>query len=96
MRCRCTDFARRDVICIHSGRKVGSHCDFEFDTQTALITALVLPGRKRLWGLLGKEDDITIPWDHVKVIGDDTVLVDYDFGTRPLSKKGTFFENILN
>ena len=39
------------------------------------MTALVVPGRRRLFGLLGREKDRRIPWDSVQRFGEDIILV---------------------
>ena len=51
-------------------------CDVELDTQTAAITALVVYGRPRLLGLLGREEDIVFPWTAVRRVGEDVILVE--------------------
>ena len=96
MKCRGSEFARRDVVSIRDGQRIGFGCDFEFDAQSARITALVLPGRKRLFGLLGKEEDRVIPWEFVKVVGSDAVLIDFQLPRPAPRAKSSFFENILD
>ena len=49
--------------------------DVELDTQNAVLTAIVIRGRYRLFGLLGREEDTVIPWEDIEVIGEDTILV---------------------
>ena len=46
------------------------------DTDLGQVTALIIPGRPRLLGLLGREPDRTIPWSAVRRFGEDIVLVD--------------------
>jgi YlmC/YmxH family sporulation protein len=75
--CRVEDMRDKEVISISDGTKVGWVCDAEIDTVTASLTAIVIFGRLRLFGLLGREEDIVIPWQNVSLIGDDTILVDY-------------------
>lgn len=77
MRCRVEDMRNKEVISISDGTKVGWVCDTEIDTTTARLTAIVIFGRLKLFGLLGRDDDIVIPWENVSLIGDDTILVDY-------------------
>lgn len=96
MKCRATDFARRDLVSIRDGQRIGFGCDLEFDAQSARITALVIPGRKRLFGLLGKEEDRVIPWELVKVVGSDAVLVDLASPRPAPRSKGSFFEHLLD
>jgi hypothetical protein len=44
----------------------------------------VVPGRLRLFGLLGREEDRVFPWEAVRRFGADTILVE----TPPLSRLG--------
>ena len=37
--------------------------------------SLILLGRPRLFGLLGRDDSLTIPWQEIETIGTDAVLV---------------------
>lgn len=39
------------------------------------IAAFVIFGRKRLYGLLGKDKDLVITCEQIQLIGTDTVLV---------------------
>ena len=43
-------------------------CDVEIDTVTARVLSLVIYGRLRFFGLLGREDDIIIKWQDIEVI----------------------------
>ena len=38
--------------------------------------SLITPGRSKLFGLLGREDDYVLPWTAIVRIGSDIVLVD--------------------
>ena len=49
--------------------------DLEIDLERGQVTALVVPGRRRLFGLLGREKDRRIPWDSVQRFGEDIILV---------------------
>ena len=41
----------------------------------AAVLALVIRGRPRLLGLLGREADIQVNWADILVIGDDAILI---------------------
>ncbi len=69
---------RKDVINVRTGRRLGELADVEIDEQNGRITALVVPGPARLWGLLGGDQDIVIPWTKIVRIGPDCILVDWD------------------
>ena len=49
--------------------------DVTIDTERAQVKGLVVYGKLRLFGLLGRQPDVTIPWESIDVIGEDTILV---------------------
>lgn len=75
MSCRMAELRSKEVISVKDGGRLGFVCDIEMDTETAAITALVVYGRARLFGLLGQEEDTVIPWRDIEMIGGDIVLV---------------------
>ena len=78
MPCRMGDLRTKEVISVKNGGRLGFVCDVEIDTHTAQVTALVVYGRARLFGLLGREPDTVIPWKDIEMIGGDIVLVKCD------------------
>ncbi len=75
MVCRITDLHDKDVINICTGARLGVVDDVEVDSCSAKLCAIVVHGRPKCFGLLGFEDDRVIPWEHIEVIGEETVLV---------------------
>lgn len=73
---RTSDLGMRDVVNVLDGRRLGTVTDVEIDIESGKITAIVVPGAARLLGLLGREDDYVIPWDKIKKIGPDVILVE--------------------
>lgn len=82
MNCRIVDLRNKDVINIRDGTRLGYVGDVEVDTVTARLVAIVIYGRLRFFGLLGREDDCVIDWSSIEVIGEDTVLVNCAAGRR--------------
>jgi len=76
--CRIDDMRHKEVINVKDGMRLGTVCDLEIDTSTARVAAIVIYGRLRFFGLFGREDDIVIRWQDIQVIGDDTILVNYN------------------
>ena len=68
----------KEVINVKDGGRIGFISDVEVDTKEARLTAVVVYGRLRLFGLLGREADFVIPWGDIVLIGEDTVLVRYE------------------
>ena len=77
MECRVTELRYKELIDIRDGARYGCVGDVELDTDTGQVKALVVYGRLRLFGLLGREEDTVICWDEIQCIGEDTVLVRY-------------------
>lgn len=63
-----------EVIDIGSGAKIGYIKDFKVDTEQCRILSILLPSQKV--SLFSKDSDIEIPWDKIKKIGVDVILVD--------------------
>ena len=83
MTCRLDSLRDKEVINVKDGGRIGFVSDAEVDTQEAKLTAVVVYGRLRLFGLLGREADFVIPWKDIVLIGEDTVLVQYEAPPRP-------------
>lgn len=74
---RITDMHDKEVINICDGTRLGYVDDLEVDTCTAQITALVICGRSRLFGILGRTPDVVVQWKDIEVVGDETILVNF-------------------
>ena len=78
MICRIDEMRQKQVVGISTGAVLGYVSDIEFDTVTGALTSVVIFGKPKAFGLFGKEDDVTVPWRDIEVIGEETVLVKYD------------------
>lgn len=76
--CRIDELKNKQVVCIKDGYVLGFISDVELDTENGSLTAIIIFGNVRAFGLLGREDDIIIPWSDIAVIGPETVLVNTD------------------
>ena len=74
-----TQLQCKEVICISDGRRLGFITDVLVEVPEGRICSIVVPGPCRVLGILGRHDDYIIPWDCIKRVGPDIVLVD----TRP-------------
>jgi YlmC/YmxH family sporulation protein len=90
MTCYFEDLRNKEIIHLKSGSKIGYVDDLIFETRTAKICDLVVHGRSRFFGLFGREDDYTIPWADIEIIGEDTILVSCDFPNVSKRQVGTF------
>ena len=84
MECRVSELRYKEIINVSDGSRYGWVGDVEVDRESGQVRALVVPGRLRLFGLLGREEDRVFPWEAVRRFGADTILVE----TPPLSRLG--------
>lgn len=75
MICSLENIRNKEVIDISTGERLGYIDDVEMDIESSDVIALVVYGRERLFGLLGKEDDVIIPCREIQVIGNDVMLI---------------------
>jgi YlmC/YmxH family sporulation protein len=75
---RTADLRQKEVINISDGRRLGFVSDVEIDLENGKIDAIVLPGGGRFFGFIGKDNEFIIPWERIKKIGEDIILVDMD------------------
>jgi YlmC/YmxH family sporulation protein len=75
---RASELRQKEVINISDGRRVGFVNDVEINFDEGVIEALVIPGGGKMFGLLGRDDEFIIPWNRIKKIGEDIILVDLD------------------
>ena len=75
---RTIDLKQKEVINISDGRRIGFVSDVEIDLDSGKIDAIIIPASGRLFGLIGKEDEFVIPWEKIRKIGEDIILVDLD------------------
>lgn len=71
-----SDLRYKEVIDVHSGFRLGFVYDAEFDDAEGRLISLITPGKAKLFGLLGREDDYVLPWSCIARIGGDIILVD--------------------
>ncbi len=75
---RIADIKDKQVVCVKSGKFLGYPNDVELDFKDGRVLSLVVLGKPRFFGLLGRGEDIVIPWNEISVIGQETILVDLD------------------
>lgn len=81
METRIGELRYKEVIDMADGCRYGYPQDIVVELSTGQMTALVIPGRPRFFGLLGRDEDILIPWSRVRQVGEDIILVE-GFGNR--------------
>ncbi|WP_346912711.1 YlmC/YmxH family sporulation protein [Clostridium sp.] len=63
-----------EIIDINTGTKLGYIKDFKVNCEEYKLEAIILPMQKSGW--FSKNEDIELPWERIKKIGVDVILVD--------------------
>lgn len=73
---RFSEFRKKEVISIKNGKRLGHVCDLEFDECKGCILKIVVPSCCGIWGRLTDDSVIAIPFQCIRQIGPDLILVD--------------------
>lgn len=72
---RIAELRDRQVVCVRDGSILGFVGDIELDTENGKLSSIVIYGKAKLFGILGRGDDMVIPWESIEIIGEETILV---------------------
>lgn len=75
---RVSDFRRKEVINITDGKRLGFVDDIEINADAGTIDSIVIPGPWRFFRLWGRDTEYIVPWERIKKIGEDIILVEMD------------------
>lgn len=67
---------QKEVINSNDGIRLGFISDIEVDLQEGKLTKLIVPGPAKLFGMFGRGKEYQIPWENIKKIGEDIILVE--------------------
>ncbi len=70
------DFCQKEVISICDCRKLGNVTNLEFDSCSGCICRIMVRDKCGLKGFFGIGEEICIPFQKVKQIGPDIILVE--------------------
>ena len=71
------DFKHKEVVNINDGKRLGYVQDVCADLETGIIPSIIVPGASnKLLNIFSQTNDIVIPWQNIKCIGDDLILVE--------------------
>lgn len=90
-----SELCRKDVIQVPLGANLGRVDDLRFDPRTAVLEGLILLGRPRLFGLLGRQEDVFIPWQEIETVGADVILVRTQLPSDAPKPRGGFWTRLL-
>ena len=73
-----SELRMKEVINICDGRRLGRPIDLVL-TDGACVEALIVPGQYSVKNMIkGLREGIVVPWNRIRRIGDDVILVELD------------------
>jgi YlmC/YmxH family sporulation protein len=75
---RASDFRQKEVINLTDGKRLGFVYDVEINMENGKVEAIIVPGSGKLLGLFGRDTDYVIPWQSIKRVGEDIILINMD------------------
>ena len=75
---RICELREKEVVNVCDGERLGNICDVDFEERTGRICSLIIPGPCKVIGIIGRDSEYIIPYECVKRIGADVVLVEVE------------------
>ena len=82
------ELCTKEIVQLSNGACLGRADDLELDPATAQVKSLLLLGQPHLFGLLGRDESLTIPWQEIETIGTDAILVHTAVPKAPAAPHG--------
>ena len=76
MQCRISGLRCKEIINVCDGCRLGYAEDVDLVLPEGKICAIIAYGKGKFFGLL-RGEEFYIPWESVRQIGDDIILVEY-------------------
>lgn len=95
MICSFSSLRNKEVVNMKTGMKIGFVDDIEIDTVTGSVVSLIVFGRARAFGIMGRDEDIVIKCKDIELIGEDTILIKFDNDTICTKSRTFSVENLL-
>ena len=70
-----SELQKKEVININTGERLGFVYDIDIDLENGKILSLRIPPQNKLFNIFVKNEDYIIPWDKIKKIGNDIILI---------------------
>lgn len=77
---RLSELSGKEIVDVNRAERLGvlGQTDLEFD-ETGQITTLIIPSVK-WFGLFRNGSEVRVPWNHIKKVGTDMVIIDFREG----------------
>ncbi len=74
------ELAGKEIININDGARLGviGETDLAIDDETGQIKSIILPRRGNLFSMFNEKQELIIPWESIKKIGFEVIIVELD------------------
>lgn len=73
-----SELRNKEVVETKTGIMLGRIDDIEINADDSSIDSVIVYGRPKLFGLMGRDNDIVIKYSDIDLIGKDAILVTSD------------------
>lgn len=70
------DFKQKEVINITDGKILGFVIDVQADFDNGEIRSIIVAKTGKIFNSVNSKSNVTIPWNNIKKIGEDVILVE--------------------
>lgn len=70
------DFKQKEVINVNDGKILGFVIDVQADFEKGEIHSIIVAKTGKIFNSINSKNNVTIPWNSIKKIGEDVILVD--------------------
>ena len=83
MECRVRDLRRKEVVSLQDGARLGFVSDVEVQLPEGQLRGAIVQTPGRFFGLFGPREEYYIPWDAIRQMGEDILLVERSIKNAP-------------
>lgn len=75
-----SELGGKEIVNLNDGGRLGMIADSDviIDENTGKIISLLLPDKRVQFKLFREKEEIEIPWDSIKKVGDDMIIVEIE------------------
>ncbi|MDO7787478.1 YlmC/YmxH family sporulation protein [Desulforamulus aquiferis] len=88
---RLGELVGKEIVNINNGARLGvvGESDVTLDIETGTICSIILPRRSNFINMWVDKQQMIIPWDAIRKIGEEVIIVEMDQG-NPLFQKYSY------
>lgn len=80
---RLTELVGKEIINLYDGARLGvvGDSDLTIDADSGQVQSIILPRRPNLLNIWAERQHVVIPWEAVKKVGSEVIVVELDHTT---------------